>query len=136
MGEPIKIVDMATDLIRLSGLEVGRDIDIAFTGLRPGEKLFEELFIPGERYERTCHEKIFIAGNASSFVPAHLDDTIDGLRRAADLNDRDAVIRGLQNLIPEYRPPEPAHPPINGKPLFSAIRISPASPAEAAPSTP
>jgi FlaA1/EpsC-like NDP-sugar epimerase len=133
MGEPIKIVDMATDLIRLSGLEVGRDIDIVFTGLRPGEKLFEELFIPGERYERTRHEKIFIAGNASSFVPNHLEETIDGLRHAADLNDRGAVIRGLQNLIPEYRSPEPAYPPVNGKPPFSAVRITPAAPTPTAP---
>ena len=135
MGEPMKIVDMATDLIRLSGLEAGRDIEIVFTGLRPGEKLFEELFVPGERYERTRHEKIFIAGNASSFVPEHLEATVDGLKRAADLNDRDAVIRGLQNLIPEYRPPEPAHPPVNGKPPFSAIRITTAPPAGATPST-
>lgn len=135
MGEPIKIVDMATDLIRLSGLEVGRDIDIVFTGLRPGEKLFEELFVPGERYERTRHEKIFIAGNASSFVPEHLDDTVDSLKRAADLNDRDAVIRGLQNLIPEYRPPEPVRSLVNGKPPLGIARITPAPSAEAAPST-
>jgi len=137
MGEPIKIVDMATDLIRLSGLEVGRDIEIVFTGLRPGEKLFEELFIPGERYERTRHEKIFIAGNASSFVPDRLDDTIEGLRRAADLNDRDAVIRGLQNLIPEFRPPELERTPANGKaPLTPTLRISAASAGGVAPSTP
>lgn len=136
MGEPVKIVDMATDLIRLSGLEVGRDIDIVFTGLRPGEKLFEELFIPGECYERTRHEKIFIAGNASTFVPDHLDDAIDGLRRAADLNDRNAIIRGLQNLIPEYRPPETLTSSINGKPPANAARITLASAAEAAQPAP
>src|SRR5581483_6858847 len=59
MGEPIKIVDLAQDLIRLSGLEPGRDIDIVFTRLRPGEKLFEELFLPGQSYQRTVHEKIY-----------------------------------------------------------------------------
>lgn len=57
MGQPVKIVDLAKDLIRLSGYEVGKDIDISFTGLRPGEKLYEELFIPGEKYDRTEHEK-------------------------------------------------------------------------------
>jgi len=132
MGEPVKIVDMATDLIRLSGLEVGRDIDIVFTGLRPGEKLFEELFVPGECYERTRHEKIFIASNASSFVPANLDDAIDGLRRAAELNDPEAIVRGLQNLIPEYRPPA-APPSVNGKPPSDVARVKLMAPAEATP---
>ena len=73
MGEPVKIVDLAHDLVELSGLEVGRDIDIVYTGLRPGEKLFEELFVTGEQYERTAHEKIFIAANASRIVPEGLD---------------------------------------------------------------
>ncbi len=73
MGDPVKIVDLARDLIELSGYEVGRDIEIKFIGLRPGDKLFEELFIPGEEYERTTHEKIFIAANASRFVPDGLD---------------------------------------------------------------
>ena len=135
MGEPIKIVDMATDLIQLSGLEVGRDIEIVFTGLRPGEKLFEELFIPGERYSRTQHEKIFIAGNASSFVPDRLNDTVEALAHAAHLNDREAVVRGLQNLIPEFHPPETGRSSAGGKQPFTAspARLNPAPPAEATP---
>ena len=101
MGEPVKIVDLARDLIELSGLQEGRDIDIEFSGIRPGEKLYEELFIPGEAYERTRHEKIFIAGNASSFVDANLDDSVEALLAAAQRNDRMAIIRSLQKLIPE-----------------------------------
>ena len=107
MGEPVKIVDLARDLIELSGLEVGRDIDIQFTGTRPGEKLYEELFVPGEQYQRTCHEKIFIAGNASSFVPVDLDESLSGLAASAARSDAEAIIRGLQNLIPEYEPMRP-----------------------------
>ena len=105
MGEPVKIVDLARDMISLSGMEVGRDIDIVFTGLRPGEKLFEEMFAAGEKYERTQHEKIFIAANASSFVPQGLDAAIGAMEQAANSNDRVAVVRTLQNLIPEYCPP-------------------------------
>jgi FlaA1/EpsC-like NDP-sugar epimerase len=116
MGEPVKIVDLARDLIELSGLEVGRDIDIVFSGLRPGEKLFEELFIPGEEYRRTEHQKIFIAANASSFVPADLEESIALLAHAADSNDRDLIVRGLQALIPEYDPPEPPAAPGEAKP--------------------
>jgi len=104
MGEPVKIVDLARDMIELSGLEVGRDIDIAFTGLRPGEKLFEELFIQGENYQRTRHDKIFIAQNASTFVPQSLAELIDVLAFAASNDDNETIIRGLQNLIPEYGP--------------------------------
>ncbi|MEJ5248424.1 MAG: nucleoside-diphosphate sugar epimerase/dehydratase [Caldilinea sp.] len=106
MGEPVRIVDMATDLIRLSGLEVGRDIEIVYTGLRPGEKLYEELFVPGEEYERTRHEKVFIANNASHFVPECLDETLAALEQAVQLNDRDAIVCCLKNLIPEYGPHE------------------------------
>ena len=63
MGQPVRIVDLARDLIRLSGLEPEHDIEIRFTGLRPGEKLFEELFAADEEYGRTRHEKIFVAQN-------------------------------------------------------------------------
>ncbi len=104
MGDPVKIADLAKDLIELSGLEVGRDIDIVFTGMRPGEKLFEELFIPGESYERTAHAKIFLAANASSFVPANLDESLGILEAAARRNDREAILWGLQTLIPEFTP--------------------------------
>jgi FlaA1/EpsC-like NDP-sugar epimerase len=102
MGEPVKIIDLAHDLIELSGFQVGRDIDIEIVGLRPGEKLFEELFVAGEDYERTRHEKIFIAGNASSFVPDDLDDGINALTAAAERNDRPAILRCLKNLVPEF----------------------------------
>ncbi len=105
MGEPVKIIDLARDLIHLSGLEEGRDIDIVYTGLRPGEKLFEEMFAAGEQYERTEHQKIYIAANASSFVPQGLDQAIAALEQAARLDDREAIVRALQHLIPEYRPP-------------------------------
>jgi FlaA1/EpsC-like NDP-sugar epimerase len=106
---------MATDLIRLSGLQVGRDIAITYTGLRPGEKLFEELFLPEEEYARTRHEKIFIASNANRLAPGRLDEPLAALERAADLNDRDAIIRTLQNLIPEYCPPEAEQARVNGR---------------------
>lgn len=102
MGKPVKIVDLAHDLIELSGLQVGRDIEIEFVGLRPGEKLFEELFIPGENYDRTQHEKIFIASNASSFVPDDLDEGIGALAAAASRNDQQAILRCLKNLVPEF----------------------------------
>jgi FlaA1/EpsC-like NDP-sugar epimerase len=110
MGEPVKILDLAKDLIKLSGLEVGRDIDIEYVGLRPGEKLFEELFTDGEDYERTTHEKIFLASGASARIPMDLAVAVGALTSAAERNDGAAIIRGLRNLIPEYLPP-PAEGP-------------------------
>jgi FlaA1/EpsC-like NDP-sugar epimerase len=104
MGEPVKIVDLARDLIELSGFEVGRDIDIVYTGVRPGEKLFEELFIEGESYARTHHEKILIAQNASSFVPRDFPELISKLQLAAAEDDASAIRQALKALIPEYTP--------------------------------
>lgn len=101
MGEPVKIVDLARDLIELSGLRLGQDIDIAFTGTRPGEKLYEELFVSGEHYARTRHEKIFIAANASHFLPTDLDERIGYLLAAAE-NNPAHIRQALRHLIPEY----------------------------------
>ncbi len=61
MGEPVRILDLATDMIRLSGMRVGEDIEIKIIGLRPGEKLYEELYDASERHERTAHPKIMVA---------------------------------------------------------------------------
>ena len=104
MGEPIRIFDLAKDLIRLSGYEMGEDIEIAFTGLRPGEKLFEELFIPGEKYNRTKHEKILSLGNASRMVKENIDQEVEALCQAGDRNDANLIVSMLQQLVPEYVP--------------------------------
>ncbi len=104
MGEPVKMVDMARDLIGLSGLEVGRDIDIVFTGMRPGEKLYEELFVRGEGYARTRHEKVFIATHAGNVAQAVLDRWLPVLDAAVCREDRVAIVSALQALIPEFQP--------------------------------
>lgn len=102
MGEAIRISDLAKDLIKLSGLECDSDIRIEYTGLRPGEKLFEELFIPGEEYAQTEHEKILIACNASQVIPNGLDDIIEDLHNAAKRDNAVAVKLLLHKLLPEY----------------------------------
>ncbi len=104
MGKPVKIVDLAKDLIDLSGYELGRDIDILFTGLRPGEKLFEELFIPGEVYENTQHNKILIVQNASHCLSETLNDQIGKLCEAAERNDAKRIYHLLQQVVPGYTP--------------------------------
>ncbi|MEP6754613.1 MAG: nucleoside-diphosphate sugar epimerase/dehydratase, partial [Chthonomonadales bacterium] len=104
MGEPIKIVDLAKDLIELSGLELGADIDIVYSGIRPGEKLVEELFIKGETYQPTKHEKVRIVQNACSFVAEKLDETIRDLDLVVRADDQHGVIRCLTNIIPEFVP--------------------------------
>jgi FlaA1/EpsC-like NDP-sugar epimerase len=111
MGEPVKIVDLARDVIELSGLQLGRDIAIAFTGLRPGEKLYEELFDPDEHYGRTRHAKIFTADNADRFVPLHLDDAVARLRAAAAAHDRAAIVAELRDLVPGFQPKDTDDPP-------------------------
>lgn len=122
MGEPVKIADLARDLIELSGLEVGRDVEVVFTGLRPGEKLFEELFIPGEIYARTAHQKIFVASNGvapetgkgapdtepavesqAARQPSSIQEDTDALISAAQFGNFNEMIRRLKVLVPEYQ---------------------------------
>ncbi len=102
MGAPIKIVDLAEDLIRLSGLEPGTDIEIKFTGLRPGEKLFEELFLHNESYESTRHKKIFVSRDFSDNADTlSLDDDVERLILSALEGRVSEVDELLQRIVPE-----------------------------------
>jgi FlaA1/EpsC-like NDP-sugar epimerase len=118
MGEPVKIVNLARDMIRLSGLEVGRDIEINFSGIRPGEKLFEELFSKGETYGSTTHEKIMIATHASAFRPQHLEEDVSALEAAAQLNDDASALALLHKLVPEFKQEQNGGRE-NGKPVVA-----------------
>ena len=84
-----------------------RAIDIVFTGLRPGEKLYEELFIEGEEYQKTNHEKLFIVKNASEFVPEDLDLALAQLSQAAMANDYRSILSLLKQIVPEYQAQNP-----------------------------
>lgn len=103
MGKPVRILDLARDMIRLSGMEPDRDIAISYTGLRPGEKLFEEMFTSGEKYAPTLHERIFVASDAAARTQTSILESITALEAAATRNDKGAILRQLQQLLPEYR---------------------------------
>ena len=110
MGEPVKIVDLARDLIRLSGLEEGTDIEIAFTGVRPGEKLYEEVFFGHEEVLPTAHPKVLRTppdpvGNSQT-------DQIEALIVSAisDPNDWESLRQQLRALVPDFQPPVPPRP--------------------------
>lgn len=117
MGEPVRIVDLATDLIRLSGLRPGEDIEIEFSGMRPGEKLFEELGTEAEQASKTRHPKIFVG----RIAPHLYEEVVEGIERAtrvADGSRPDEVVAALVRMIPEYRPERSiatdAPPPVRG----------------------
>lgn len=100
MGEPVLIEDLARDLIEMHGLMPGRDITIEYTGLLPGEKMDEELFLPDERPERTVHSGIFVArdGETHRLPP----DYAEQLEAAVRGGERGATIGLLERLVPEY----------------------------------
>jgi FlaA1/EpsC-like NDP-sugar epimerase len=103
MGDPVRIIDLAEELIRLSGLTPYEDIDIIVTGLRPGEKLFEELLIDGEGILPTAHKKIKV------LAPVHIDmqpvrDELTALYEAARSNAVDDLMESLKRLVPEFKP--------------------------------
>lgn len=108
MGEPVRIVDLAQDLIRLSGLEEGKDIEIQFTGVRPGEKLYEELFFDRDNAERTEHHKVLRAKHSA--LPAGFGEAVDSLlAEAADGKAPHDLLETLRLLVPDYRPERSAH---------------------------
>lgn len=104
MGEPIRIADLARDMIHLSGLEVGRDIEIVYTGLRPGEKLMEELVAPGEQVVPTCHDKIFSLNGTGDWGTADLEQAVQELIRLARHGGEDQIRAKLRELVPHYKP--------------------------------
>jgi FlaA1/EpsC-like NDP-sugar epimerase len=102
MGEPVKVLDLATDLIRLSGLEVGTDIEIRFTGTRPGEKLYEELFFDSESAIQTDHPKVLRAKNGA--LPIGLGTVVESLVEGARTGRPDDEIRELLvRLVPDFK---------------------------------
>jgi FlaA1/EpsC-like NDP-sugar epimerase len=108
MGQPVKIVDLARNLIQLSGLRPDIDIQIRFTGIRPGEKLYEELNTLEEQTLPTCHEKIKVfAGNG---IPERMTSRVSALREYCEMRDRRRLILELKDIVPEYSPSAEALP--------------------------
>jgi FlaA1/EpsC-like NDP-sugar epimerase len=106
MGKPIKIIDMARDLIRLYGFDPDKDIRIDITGLRPGEKLYEELITEGEHIVPTLHERLMVLrSNGSNGMMYHdLEEKIEEMLRAADRDDIGGIKLMLKEIVPEYNP--------------------------------
>jgi FlaA1/EpsC-like NDP-sugar epimerase len=107
MGQPVKIVDLAYDMIRLCGLIPDKDIEVRFSGVRPGEKLYEELSLDGENASRTRHPRIFI-GRKSDYdlelLRKQVTELADALDRGGDL----AVRAKFKEIVPEYAAPNPS----------------------------
>ncbi len=137
MGEQVRIQDLARQLVRLAGLREGEDIDIVFTGLRPGEKLYEELHSHTEKTRITRHERI-LAWELDAIDETDLRAAVGELERVAEAGDPVEVKRHLHGIVPEYREPtaeelklQPA-PPLPDVELPAAVAAAPAPAADAA----
>lgn len=107
MGEPVKIYDLAKSLIELSGLTLGKDIDITFTGLRPGEKLYEEILMDEENLEGTGHEKIFIT-EPMNFTMDDIEEKLDAFREIInnEITDNKIIKETMKKCVPTYKEPQ------------------------------
>ena len=101
MGEPVKILTLAENLITMMGYTPYKDIEIKFTGLRPGEKLFEELLMKEEGLQKTPNEKIFI-GKQMKIDKAWLTEQLEKMRAVCATNDKEAVVAQLKVLVPTF----------------------------------
>jgi FlaA1/EpsC-like NDP-sugar epimerase len=102
MGEPVKIMDLAENLIRLSGYEPYKDIDIKITGLRPGEKMYEELLINPKAINQTAHDKIFVEA-ANVFEDSFIDQMIRDFETAVATLDNDHLKGLIKEVVPTYQ---------------------------------
>ncbi len=100
MGKPVKIADLAKKMISLSGLKLGEDIDIVYSGLRPGEKLYEELLMDEEGLKKTAHSKIFV-GQPILITPDELQAKLDVLAEAIT-KDNHAIKEAVAQVVPTY----------------------------------
>jgi FlaA1/EpsC-like NDP-sugar epimerase len=107
MGEPVKIVDLARQMITLSGFRANEDIDIVFTGVRPGEKLFEELRTEGEDIEPTVHPKVMVWRSCPAEW-SRVESSMQQFELLVNSGDRTAIVDAIRELVPEY---EPLNPP-------------------------
>ena len=105
MGEPGKIVVLVQDMIKLSGYQVGFDIEIVYTGLRSGEKLYEELYNEFENPVHTAHEKIFVAHNGAVPLTYSLEQNVHEMIALAQAGQIEATLRKLEAIVNE-RPQE------------------------------
>jgi FlaA1/EpsC-like NDP-sugar epimerase len=101
MGKPVKICDLAKDLIKLSGFEPDVDIKIEFTGLRPGEKLYEEVLMSEEGINKTAHDKIFVAKPAH-YDLAELEKKFEELSLLCEIGNNEAIVGKLKEIVPTY----------------------------------
>ena len=109
MGKPVKIIDLAENMIRLSGLTPYRDIEIVETGLRPGEKLYEELLIKTEKLDHTDNQLIFIERD-TALTREEVEEKLSVLREAVIKAENeiaaDSIKEAMMSVVPTYRPPE------------------------------
>ena len=101
MGKPVKIIDLANRMIKLSGLEIDRDIQVKFTGLRPGEKLYEELLNDEENTLPTHHPQIMI-GKVRQYDFEHINRDVNELIAMFDEQDNEAIVRKMKAIVPEF----------------------------------
>jgi len=101
MGESVKIVDLAKKMIKLSGLQLGKDIQISFTGLRPGEKLYEELLADKENTLPTHHSQIMIA-KVRAYKHNEIDNKINQLVQMLGEQNNLEIVNRMKNIVPEF----------------------------------
>ena len=114
MGESIKVVDLARNMIRLSGFVPEEEISVTFVGRRPGEKLQEELIDTNETLEPSSVERVFRIRSSYVPEPAFLSKTVEELEKRAEVGDARGVIDSLKKVVPTYRPADPPlSPPVS-----------------------